>query len=450
MPDQRGGNYRGKGVGGRKGVPDSVQPEETGKNHQQREKKNHLADETEEDGGADIADGLEIGGGDDLETYHPEAEHGCRKGMAGEFDQRNVADKGAGDGFREGQSAKAAQGGDGRGGSGGEPEDADDATGKSVTVVEAGDGLHTLTDAQDDTAEHGGVGDEDAGGGDGFVAAVMLEGVVDEDIDEAGGHVDDAGSGADADDSSHQGPGYAVDATGEDDRTVAAEAEMAHYENHGDGHGDVRGDCGSFYAESEEVDEGGSQEHIQAEADEHGEHGAGGIPGSTHHVVEGEGQVGHQQPREDEHHEVAGVGDGLLVGAEPLEDGVHENREQSYVEQADCEGQRQGVAEDAPGAVEVSGPEEEAHAGGGAGADKDAKGRGDVHHREGDGQSGDGFGTYHLADDNAVDDVVELHHQHPDHGGEGVFPQKTSDGHPGEFAEFFGIFCKGMGLRHDG
>ena len=152
MPDQRGGNYRGKGVGGGKGVPDSVQPEETGKNHQQREKKNHLADETEEDGSADIADGLEISGGDDLEAYHPEAEHGCRKGMAGEFDQRNVADKGAGDGFREGQSAKAAQGGDGRGGGGGEPEDADDAAGKSVTVVEAGDGLHTLADAQDDTA----------------------------------------------------------------------------------------------------------------------------------------------------------------------------------------------------------------------------------------------------------------------------------------------------------
>ena len=101
---ENGGDDCGEGVGDREGVPDAVKAEEAWKNHQEREEEDDLADKTEENGGADFPDWLEIGGGDNLEAYHPEAYQGGREGVACELHERGVADEGAGNHTGDGEA----------------------------------------------------------------------------------------------------------------------------------------------------------------------------------------------------------------------------------------------------------------------------------------------------------------------------------------------------------
>ncbi len=359
--------------------------------------------------------------------------------MACELHERGVADEGAGNHTGDGEAECPADEGNESGSGGGKPEYAHHAMGHPVAVVVTGDGLEALAYSEDDATEHGGVGDEYAGRGDGLIAAIVFQRVVDEDVYKAGGDVDYRGGRADTYYSPDQRPGYAVGAGGEDDRAVFPGTEMTHNEYHGDGHRDVGRYGRTLDSKPEEVNEGRREEHIEPEADEHRQHGAGWKSGRAHHIVEGEGQVGHQQPGEDEHHKVAGIGKGLLIRSEQPQHGGHEDGEESYVDDSDGEGQHQGVAENAACPVDVAGSEEETHTGCRTGSDQHPEGGGDIHHREGDGQSGDGLGPHDLADDDSVDDVVKLHDKHPDHRREGVFPEESAYRHLGEFTQFTGI-----------
>ena len=70
----------------------------------------------------------------------------------------------------------------------------------SGTVVVADDGLHALTDADDEKSEERSERDEDARGGDCGVSAIGEKTLVDEHVDETRGGIDERGSRADGDD----------------------------------------------------------------------------------------------------------------------------------------------------------------------------------------------------------------------------------------------------------
>ena len=70
-------------------------------------------------------------------------------------------------------------------------------------------------------------------------------------------------------------------------RTVASFAhEVGEDEYGGAQHGDVGGYGGAFYAEAEGEDEYWRYGYVEEGADDHGEHGADGVAGGAHYVVE--------------------------------------------------------------------------------------------------------------------------------------------------------------------
>ena len=230
---------------------------------------------------------------------------------------------------------------------------------------------------------------------------------------------------------------------------VGGAEEVAQDEHHRHGHRYVGRYGGPLDSQVEEIDEHRGQDDVQTRAYEHCDHGAYRIARRPHYVVERECQVSQEQAREDVHHEVAGVGEGLLVGAEPRQHRVHAPGEERDVDQPDDDCQRKGVAEHYAGARLVAGSQEQADAGRRAGSHEGAEGGRDVHHRECDRQAGYRLLAYHLAYEYAVDDVVGLHHDHSRHGREGIFPQQPADTHCRQFAEPFEVrrLVVGCGCR---
>ena len=198
------------------------------------------------------------------------------------------------------------------------------------------------------------------------------------------------------------------------------------------GHGYVGGQGGTGDAHVEHEDEQRVEDAVGGGAYYHCHHGPARIARGTHHVVEAEGYVGEQQAGKEYEHVCAGQGQGGGAGAEGLEQRVHAKGEQRYVHQAVDYGERQCVAKDVRCCVAVAGAEHDGYAAARSHTYEHSYGGGQVHQRESDGEAGDGVGAYPLAYEDAVDDVVESHHQHAHNGGEAVGPQQASYGTCGE------------------
>ena len=196
--------------------------------------------------------------------------------------------------------------------------------------------------------------------------------------------------------------------------------------NHGDEHGDVGGYGGTLDAPLEAKDEDGGEDHVHTGAYEVGQHRFLGIARGAHDVAEREGEVVDEQAGQHVEHEVAGVGQRLLAGTKPAQHVVDEDGQQSQVEGAQRQGHHQAVAQDELGGALAALPQHYGGACSGSTAYEHAKGRRDVHHREGDCQARDGVGTHALPNEHTVDDVVDRHHHHAHHRWQAVFPQQLA------------------------
>ncbi len=202
-PYQDHGYYCREYVAYVEGTPHPVDAHAARKPQQQRDEENHLAYQAEEYRQADFAGRLEISCRDNLESHDPEEEHRRSEGVPREVGQVPVGDKGAGNVFRNRHSSEPAEECYHRPGPYREPERAAHAPGVSGPVVVADDRLHPLAYAEHDAAEHRRICDEDSRGGDGVDSAVAEQGVVEQDVDHAGGDVDDERGGSDSDHSPH-------------------------------------------------------------------------------------------------------------------------------------------------------------------------------------------------------------------------------------------------------
>lgn len=167
----------------------------------------------------------------------------------------------------------------------------------------------------------------------------------------------------------------------------------------------------------------GARTLVEPRADKHCHHGPHGEARRAHYVVERECEVCEQQSGQDKGHEIARIGECYLIGPEPAEHGIHECCKQPYVDYADRESECQRVAEHFSRGFRLACTEQQAHACRGSGADESAERGGDVHYRESDGESGDCLRADHLTNKNAVDHVVEHHHEHSYNRRKRILPQ---------------------------
>lgn len=177
------------------------------------------------------------------------------------------------------------------------------------------------------------------------------------------------------------------------------------YERHalsGDG-----GESRATDAPAESEDE----KRIEADDDEHGRkhdaHRFFRIAGRTQNFVHSHEDMGYDVARQDDAHEVAGVGDGLVACAEEVENVVEEDEPQRGEGESYHHVQHDGVAEYQECPLFVALSQTYGDERGGSDAYQRPEGRHEVHQRHGDGQPADGHRSDAVAYEDAVDDVVE-------------------------------------------
>ena len=117
--------------------------------------------------------------------------------------------------------------------------------------------------------------------------------------------------------------------------------------------------------------------------------------------------MGYDVARQNDAHEVAGVGDGLVACAEEVENVVEEDEPQRGEGESYHHVQHDGVAEYQECPLFVALSQTYGDERGGSDAYQRPEGRHEVHQRHGDGQPADGHRSDAVAYEDAVDDVVE-------------------------------------------
>ena len=136
---------------------------------------------------------------------------------------------------------------------------------------------------------------------------------------------------------------------------MPAHTEMAHHKQHRHCHGYIGGDGRALDAKAKRPHKQRRQQYVKAAPHKHCGHGLHRIARGSHHVVERECEVRHQQTGKDILHEIAGIGQRGVVGAEQSQYRRQEQGKQGYINCADYQGERERVAEHTTGAAGIPG-----------------------------------------------------------------------------------------------
>ena len=149
--------------------------------------------------------------------------------------------------------------------------------------------------------------------------------------------------------------------------------------------------------------------------------------------------MGHGVACQDDGHEVVGIGQREVAGAEEAQDGSQEQLEHEAQHKAHRDVHDDDVAQDVAGRVVVLLPEAHRHERRGAHAHHGAEGRRERHDGPREGQSHDGPVAHTLSDENAVDNVVNGRGSHGHDGRDGIFHQQATYGFFSQFVELVGF-----------
>lgn len=251
--------------------PDAVQPPKVGAEVKRRNQEQHLPRQTQEDGQRDFADGLEVVACHNLEAHERiEREHETHAGL-GDADQRLVLREQAGQNARHGFHAEETERRNGGGHLDGEEQRLPHAVHTGRAEIIAHDGLHGVAQAEREHDEQDGVAVDDAVGAYREVAAVGIEAVVEDDVDDAGGRVHQKGRQAYRNDILHDMPLDADIPPMQPDIRLGAQ-EIAHREIRAHEHGDNRGPGRAADAHAEAENEQRVEHEVAAHAYEHDAH----------------------------------------------------------------------------------------------------------------------------------------------------------------------------------
>lgn len=414
-------------VGNRHAPPHSPQVEEERQQHQSRQQEEQLTGKRQEDGDSCLAYRLEELTDDNLRTHNRESEHADLQGMNGTLREDGISRKGSDKHLREEYAEDKAGGRNDTAGNDSHPQGAEHTGYLPCAIVVAGNRLHTLRDTHDNHDKHHLNAVDDTEGSDGVIVAVGLQLMVDENDDAAGAHVHREGRHTDAenilDDAFLQLHALAL----ETHIGVLIE-EVRHNPDERDG---LRNDgCRRRTpdAPSENENEHRRDDNVARHGNKRGKHRLLRVARGTHDIVETHHQVRDRRAEQDNLHEVAGIGQRSIAGAEEAQDVVKEKQRDASVEHGVDNTQHEHVAGNVLGSVLVflsqtdGGNRRSTH------ADQRTESYQEVHQREGDGKAGNGHRAYTVADKHTVNDIVERGDGHRNDGRKRVLHQKFSDG----------------------
>lgn len=398
---------------------------------QQRHQKEHLTCQRHENSLFRFADILEEVARHDLETDDREDHQNGAQPLAGHLDQLGgvgVVRPYEKHGHLAREELSHEESG-GRGANGAEDGHAQRLQYACILfgpVVIAHDGLHALIQSgydhheeQDDTVH-------DAVGADIEVAAVLLKRLVDEDDHDRGADMQQEGGQSDGDDAADDLAPQAENTPLEVQETLPVR-EVVQRDGEGRHLGDDGRAGGAADPPAEPEDEERVEDAVHRNGRQHDEHSFLRVSGCTEYLVKSQIHMGDDRAGQDDLHEVAGIVDRLLARPEEVEDGVEEEQADGHEQSTDQHVQQHDVSQRILGGAPVSLAQPDGDDGGGADADHRAESRGDVHQRQGDGQSRDGQRPDAMTDEDAVDDVVERRRGRGDDGGDGISQEQVCE-----------------------
>lgn len=167
--DEEQGDDKGKHVCQRKGCPDSVLSPETGQDQQERQEEEHLARQGQEDCQTGFSNGLEEVPDDDLAADERKGQHADDQTVGRQADERGVIREEPGNAAGKEDAGQESQRGEGCPCQNSVFEGEQNAARLHGSVVVADDGLHSLSEADDEHGEQDKNAVDDAVGPDGQV-----------------------------------------------------------------------------------------------------------------------------------------------------------------------------------------------------------------------------------------------------------------------------------------
>ena len=410
--EEDGGVEGGEAVADGQAEPDAIELREPQvwddlwQDEQGRHEEDELAREREVDALAGLTDALEEIACDHLETDDGEEGYIQAHTVGRDGDEIRVGGESFHDEFGKNLTYEEPRGHHQGGIADGLEEDFLDTVVLLGTVVVAGDGLHPLVEAHDDHGEEEEHAVDDAVGAHGQVAAIFHHAAVDEQHNEARAGVHQERREADAEDTADdvgaQRPGVTTHV-----HNLRRAREDPQLPRQRDALRDDGGDGGTLDAQSETVDEQRVEGGVEQHREDSGKHCRAGMPGGAQDGIEAEVEMGEDVAIENPLHILAGIGEGLVGSPEEAEDGIEESQNEAHEQDAHEDVQRHAVAEIVLCFLAVLLTQAHTDHRGGADADHRAEGGAEVHQREGDGQTRDGHGAYALANEHAIDHVVQ-------------------------------------------
>ena len=138
-------------------------------------------------------------------------------------------------------------------------------------------------------------------------------------------------------------------------------------------------------------------------------------------------------PHENDRHVVAGIADRRLARPEEVEDRVKQQQRCDTERQADDEVQHHDVPQDVLRRPVIALPEAHGHQRRSTHTHQRTESRGEVHQREGQRQPRNGQRPHAVADEDAVDHVVERSGRHGDDRRHGILYEQFADTLRSEF-----------------
>ena len=143
--------------------------------------------------------------------------------------------------------------------------------------------------------------------------------------------------------------------------------------------------------------------------------------------------MGEDVAQKDDVHELPRIGQGGIARTKGAQDGVEKEIDTHLKEESAEDVEQHHVAQDFARRLIVLLTEAHTHQRGAAHTHHRTKGGRDGHERIGERKAGDGVGTHTLPDEDAIDNVVERHNDHPCECRREKLPQQARNGHVRQF-----------------
>ena len=205
---------------------------------------------------------------------------------------------------------------------------------------------------------------------------------------------------------------------------VRKDAQLPHERNDLCQH---RGDGRAADAPAEAEDEQRVEDRIDDHGVDRGVHRLAGMPRGAQHGVQAQIHVRDDVAQQDDGHVFAGIADRGLASPEEIEDRVEEQKRHETERYADYQIEHQHIAQHPLGRFVVALPQTHRDQRRGAHAHQRTERRGEVHQREGQRQARNGQRPDPVADEDAVDHVVERRGRHGDDRRHGILYEQLPD-----------------------